>query len=173
LAADQMLRDGIEHFVVPACLRQRFGLPMRALTRDTRVSDEYAAELDAVRDIVALVCERTGIALPELEADGLALLMRAAFIRGSQEHTRDVIVVCPSGMATAQLLLARLHAYFPRFNRCRVVSVRELSKEDLTPEQLIIATIPLPDEIRQRARVIQVHPLLLPADVERITRALA
>ena len=173
LSRDQTLRDGIVNHIVPACLRQRFALSMGPVVPHVTLSPDYARETEAINRLLPLIRDRTGIDLPEREANCLALLMRAAYIRECQQTEQHVIVVCPSGMATAQLLVARLKVYFPRFGSYRVVSLRELSKEPLAARQLIIATIPLSEDIRKRATVIQVHPLLLPTDVERITRALA
>lgn len=173
LSRDQTLRDGIVNHIVPACLRQQFDLSMAPVLPHVVLSSDYASETAAIERLLPLIQNRTGITLPEREANSLALLMRAAYIRECQDTERHVIVVCPSGMATAQLLVARLKVYFPRFGSYRVVSLRELGKEPLAPQQLIITTIPLSEELRKRATVIQVHPLLLPTDVEQITRALA
>ncbi len=173
LARDQMLRDGIVNHVIPACLRQRFSLPMTALLQPGPLTAENEHESAALQALRNLISERIDITLPERENGGLALLLRAAYIRECQDDERSVIVVCPSGMATAQLLVARLKVYFPRLGGFRVVPLRDLMKEKLVANQLIIATIPLPEEISRQTSVIQVHPLLLPADIERITRELA
>jgi mannitol operon transcriptional antiterminator len=173
LNRDPMLRDGIVNCLIPAFLRQRFSLRMSPATQNARLASDDAREAATIARLVNLIEDRTGILLPEQESSGLELLMRAAYIRACQDDTRDVIVVCPSGMATAQLLIARMRVYFPRFNNYRVVALRELRKQSLTSSQLIIATVPLPEEIRNRSIVVQVHPMLLPTDVEKITRALA
>ena len=77
-------------------------------------------------------------------------------------------------MATAQLLVARLKTRFPRLGVLRVVSMRELNQELTARAELIITTVPLPGStVKNQSNVIQVHPLLLPEDVERITQWLA
>ena len=75
-------------------------------------------------------------------------------------------------MATAQLLVARLEARFPRLGPLKVVSMRELNTERMAQADLIITTVPLAEEISEQIDVIQVHPLLLPEDVEAITEYL-
>jgi mannitol operon transcriptional antiterminator len=72
-------------------------------------------------------------------------------------------------MATAQLLVARLKARFPYLKILDVLSVRELTPEKILAAQLIISTIPL-DAYKLGIHVIQVHPLLLPEDIDTITR---
>ncbi len=173
LEQDQSLRDGIVNHVIPACLRQRFGLQMSPVVSNVVLSQEYAAENAIARQLVTLIHERIGVVLPENEINGLGLLLRAAYIRERQDYVRNVIVVCPSGMATAQLLVARLKVHFPRLGSYRVISLRELGKEETMASNLIITTVPLPAVIRDRTQVIQVHPLLLPHDIEAITQWLA
>jgi mannitol operon transcriptional antiterminator len=86
---------------------------------------------------------------------------------------RKVIVVCPSGMATAQLLMARLEARFPRLGAVRVVPLRKLDDQVAASAELILTTVPLPKELTHNFKVIQVHPLLMPADIDAITRFLS
>lgn len=173
LGQDQTLRDGIVNHVIPACLRQRFGLQMAPVVHNVALSPDYAVENAIARELVALIQNRAGVILPENEINGLGLLLRAAYIRERQDYVRNVIVVCPSGMATAQLLVARLKAHFPRLGSYRVISLRELGKEETMAANLIITTVPLPAVIKDRTHVIQVHPLLLPQDIEGITQWLA
>ena len=121
-----------------------------------------------------IIAERTAVSLPESEINNIALLLRAAYIREQPNRIQEVIVVCPSGMATAQLLVARLKTRFPRLGVLRVVSMRELNQELTARAELIITTVPLPGStVKNQSNVIQVHPLLLPEDVERITQWLA
>jgi mannitol operon transcriptional antiterminator len=72
-------------------------------------------------------------------------------------------------MATAQLLVARLKARFPNLEILGVLSLRELSSQQVAGAQLLISTIPLQTS-PQGLHVIQVHPLLLPEDIEAITQ---
>jgi len=76
-------------------------------------------------------------------------------------------------MASAQLLVARLRARFPRLGDPEVLSVRELTRRRLDTADLVITTIPLPPELHDSQKVIQVHHLLFPEDVEAITAWLA
>ena len=122
--------------------------------------------------MAALINKHTSVKLPEAEINNIAALLRAARIRIRPYRFRQVIIVCPSGMATAQLLVARLEARFPRLGPLKVFSMRELNTERMAQADLIITTVPLAEEISEQIDVIQVHPLLLPEDVEAITEYL-
>jgi mannitol operon transcriptional antiterminator len=174
LAQDKTLRDGLVIHIIPACLRHRFNLWIpTALTR-TELSDKYRFERELATDLAGIIEQRTAVILPENEINNIALLLRAAYIREHPNLVQEVIIVCPSGMATAQLLVARLKARFPRLGVLRVVSLRELNKEIIEGAELIITTVPLANtSMEPHHNVIQVHPLLLPEDIETITQWLA
>ncbi|HJZ49664.1 MAG TPA: helix-turn-helix domain-containing protein [Roseiflexaceae bacterium] len=173
LGHDRLLREGLEAHFLPACMRQRFGLwtPPRPSV-DTQ-ADRYAVERAVARQLVDHVTADTGIALPADTYDELVLLLRAAFIRARPERARRVLVVCPSGMATTQLLVARLRARFPRMGSFEVLSTRDLSAERIASADLIITTIPLALSAMPSIDIIQVHPMLKPEDVAALTQWMA
>lgn len=117
--------------------------------------------------------EHTGLTLPQSEIDNLVVLLRAAFIRNRTYRFERIIIVCPSGMATAQLLVARLNARFPYLSNLEVTSLRDLTPALVASADLILTTIPLPKQYASNSRIIQVHPLLMPEDIEAITQFLS
>lgn len=173
LAQDRTLQDGIVVHAVPAYLRGRFELWMPAPPAATTLSPKYAFEHQLAREMAERMEERLGTRLPEGEINNIALLLRAAYIRERPHRVREVIVVCPSGMATAQLLVARLKTRFPRLSDPQVLSLRELNVARMASADLVITTTPLPQGFDKYASVIKVHPLLLPEDVEAVTAWLA
>lgn len=168
LSHDASLRDGLVAHVIPAFMRQRFGLWAPPSWSDGVLSHRYEREYYIARELATLVAEYTGVVLPEGEIDTLTLLIRAAFIRERPNHPKRVLVICPSGMATAQLLVARLKTRFPSLEILGVLSLHELSLERVAGAQLLIATVPLRNPSYDLP-VIQVHPLLLPENIETIT----
>lgn len=169
LSHDAALRDGLITNVLPACLRERFHIWMPPPSEVGRLDEaKYAFENQLTGYLVDEIKRIVDIDLPKADADNLALLLRAAYIRERPQQMRNVIVVCPSGMATAQLLLARLKVRFPRLGYLTVVSMRELTEDQLSTVDLIISTVPL-GELSNTIPIIQVHPQLLPEDIARIT----
>ncbi len=174
LGENRVLYDSIFIQVVPACLRQRFNLWLPSPPPTLALSDKYRVELDLARDLAREIESDMGVVLPAEEINNIALLLRAAYIRERPKRELDVLVVCPSGMATAQLLVARLKARFPRMGTLRVVSLRELTDLRLSTADLIITTVPLPElATAGSTTIIQVHPLLLPEDIDNITQWLS
>ncbi len=172
LQQDTPLRDGLIAHIIPAFMRQRFGLWAPDTLPGEKLPARYYREHEIAREMARIVTERTGVLLPEGEQVTLAMLLRAAFIRERTSRPKRVVIICPSGMATAQLLVARLKARFPNLEIQGVLSLRELTAENVANAQLLISTVPVKSP-RQSLQVIQVHPLLLPEDIETITQWLS
>jgi mannitol operon transcriptional antiterminator len=96
------------------------------------------------------------------------VLLRAAIIRNRTHLYDRIIVICPSGIATAQLLVARLHARFPYLSNLEVTSLRDLTPALVESANLILSTVPLPRQYMS-SKVIEIHPLLMPEDIDAIT----
>jgi mannitol operon transcriptional antiterminator len=173
LKNDQTLRDGIIIHTIPACMRHRFNLWIPDSLLGVKLSEKYDFEYQVANELADIITDQTSVILPENDINNIAMLLRAAFIRRKPNRLREVIVVCPSGMATAQLLVARLKARFTRIGRFRIVSYRELQRDNLNSTELIISTIPLPSEITEKHTVIQVHPMLTTDDIDTISQWLA
>lgn len=169
LAHDQLLRDGLEALLLPACVRRRFGLWMPRRTIALQ-GERQSLERELAARIAAEVAAATGMELPHDAEEELALLLRAAAVRARPERSRHIIVVCPSGMATTQLLVARLRTRLPRLGTFEVVPMRALSAERVAEADLIISTVPLslPEDLR--IPVVQVHPMLKSEDITALSQ---
>jgi mannitol operon transcriptional antiterminator len=171
---DRTLQNGFLNNIVPACFRQRFNLWFPVSLNNAGLPEEYKQENRIAQEVARMVQEHTGLLLPQGEVNNLVVLLRAAFIRNRTYRFERIIVVCPSGMATAQLLVARLSARFPYLNNLEVISLRDLTLALVNSADLILTTIPLPKQFANvSAKTIQVHPLLMPEDIETITRFLS
>jgi len=173
LIHDRLLREGLEAHMLPAYVRQRFALwtpPHGAADTQT---DRYTIERAVAQQLADTVGAHTGIALPLDAHDEIVLLLRAAFIRVRPERARRVLVVCPSGMATTQLLVARLRARLPRLGTLEVLSIRDLNTERIATADLIVTTVPLTLPATTIVDIIQVHPMLKPEDIAALTQWMA
>lgn len=172
LARDTLLRVGLEAHILPACVRQRFGLWTPSHLPEAQVEHDQA-ERGLIAGLSATMAAALGAALP-LDAEyELVLLLRAALVRVRPERARRVLVVCPSGMATTQLLVARLRARLPRLGSYEVLPLRSLTPQRAAEVDLIISTVPLPNSDRLPVMVIQVHPSLRSEDIATLMQWMA
>ena len=79
------------------------------------------------------------------------------------------MVVCPSGMVTAWVLVSRLQAEFPELSLVQVLSATEYEQQKTADFNFVISTIPLPEI---DAPVVVVSPLLSSSDVQRLSEML-
>jgi mannitol operon transcriptional antiterminator len=172
LKHDQTLQNGLLNNIIPACFRQRFNLWFPDSLNKVDLPEQYEREYEIAQGIARMVNEHVGVNLGENDLNTFVMLLRAAYIR-NRSYLQHVIIVCPSGMATAQLLVARLNARFPYLSSLEVVSLRDLTSALVLSADLILTTVPLPRQFANSSKVIQVHPLLMPEDIEAITRFLS
>ncbi|MBN2499842.1 MAG: PRD domain-containing protein [Anaerolineales bacterium] len=173
LVNDPTLREGLVNHLIPVCNQQEFDLWAPRTQSGLPQEEKYAKEFQLANSLLEIIHRTTGIELPEEELSMIAALLRAAYIRLRPHDLHEVLVVCPSGMATAQLLNARLIKRFPRLGKLNIVSFRELDQAKVAAADLVITLMPLPDELTQGTPVIQVSPQLLPEDIEAITSFLS
>lgn len=172
LKNDRTLKNGLLTYIVPTCYRVRFNVWFPVSLAPPSLPEQDEREAAITNEIVNLVFTYTGIKLPSVEIDSLVSLLRAAIIRNRTYRFNRIIVICPSGMATAQLLVARLNARFPYLSNLEVISLHDLSSSLVASADLILTTVPLPRRFAS-AKVIQVHPLLNPEDIDVITQYLS
>jgi mannitol operon transcriptional antiterminator len=168
LKYDRTLQNGLLTYIVPASYRQRFQIWFPMSLSQSFLPEQDDRETVISSEIFHMVYEHTGIHLPAREMDYLVVLLRAAIIRNRTHLYDRIIVICPSGIATAQLLVARLHARFPYLSNLEVTSLRDLTPALVESANLILSTVPLPRQYMS-SKVIEIHPLLMPEDIDAIT----
>ena len=169
LAQDELLRAGLEAHILPTCVRQRFALWSPTPPVEGNTSSDGAERLLITR-LSGTAAAALGAAIPPDAEEELALLLQAALVRVQPERFRRVLVVCPSGMATTQLLVARLRARLPYLGTFEVLPLRALSPQRAAMADLIISTVPLPNRGELPVAVIQVHPALRSDDIAALMR---
>lgn len=169
LKIDPILRDGLVNHLIPVCNQQKFNLWFPRTQSGLLKAEKYTKEYNLASSLINIIQKHTTVELPEEEISMIAALLRAAYIRLRPHFFKQVLVICPAGMATAQLLTARLSTRFPHLGKLTVISFREISQEKIDQADLIITLMPMPEEMVQGKPVIQVSPQLLPEDVEAIT----
>ena len=166
---NQTIRDGLINHLAPSFFRKKFNFWMPIINAYIEPSTKEDIDYKVAQGCVNIIRKSTGIGLSKEDIAYLATLFRATIIRLQSNKTINVIVVCPSGMATSQLLLARLATRFPNFENVEIRSIRQLNFNQLNNTHLVITTVDLPNESHHNSQIIKVNPLLLPEDVEKIT----
>ena len=128
-----------------------------------RFPDVYAV----AGEIATLVEDEMGLSINDDEVCFITMYLAGAMERARLHPRRRALVVCPSGMATAWVLVSRIQAEFPELELVEVLSERGYEALSHDKFDLVITTITL-KEIN--APVVVVSPLLSASDVARVAR---
>jgi len=166
LAEDEQITHELSDHLESLLQRLRFGLEVQSPRLDD-VKAVYPGVYHVAERLRHLVSEEIGQVVPEEETGSLAMYLRAVLERLRSSPRYRVLVICPMGVATSQLLASRLGAEFPQLEVVDVLSIREFLASPLTEADGIISTVnSLPLQVR--LPMIHVSPLLPPADLARV-----
>lgn len=84
-------------------------------------------------------------------------------------HFKNIIIVCPIGLATSELIFTRVRQILPTRDNIITMNVKELNKTDLSNIDFVISTVRLHDET-MKPPVIYVSPLVNDDDMNKITK---
>ncbi len=168
LLGDDLLRRGLSSHFSRLLVRLNYGLPVH-----NPLADEVAVrypEVQAVADEVRPTIEdQVGAAISDDELGFVTMYLSGAMERANLRPRRRAMVVCPSGMATAWVLVSRLQAEFPELALVQVLSASEYEQQDTSDFNIVISTISLPEI---DTPVVVVSPLLSSSDVQALAAVL-
>ncbi|MGI9584904.1 MAG: BglG family transcription antiterminator, partial [Acidimicrobiia bacterium] len=146
-------------------VRLRYGLPVHNPLLE-EVAERYPDVQAVAEDLSEKIAEHFGAPIHADEIGFITMYLSGAMERGHLRPRKRAMVVCPSGMATAWVLVSRLQAEFPELALADVLSASVYEERDASNFDLIISTVPLEDA---GAPVIVVSPLLSSSDVRRLS----
>jgi len=166
LTSDTELRRSLAHHLDRLSVRLRYGLPIHnPLLKE--VKTRYPEVHAVAAELSAVVAEHFHSSVPEDETGYITMYLCGALERTRLKPGRRAIVVCPSGMATAWILVSRIQAEFPHLELTSVMSARAFSALEQADADLVITTVEMePPKIP----IVVVNPLLTPDDVKRVAR---
>lgn len=137
---DEKLLAGLALHLRPAINRLKYGLSLRnPLLKD--IKSKFPSVFGASWSCSALFEKHFGVKVTEEEVGYLAMHIGAALERLNRK-TR-AIIVCTSGIGTAQLVATRLESSIKKLEIAGVVSAYDLEKLNPTDFDIIISTISL------------------------------
>ena len=164
LADDVELRAGLASHLERLVVRLRHGLPVHnPLLGEVRT--RYPDVHRVARLLADQIEEQLGDSVAEDEVGFLTMYLSGAMERARLRPRRRVLVVCPSGMATAWVLVSRIQAEFPEFDLVEVLSEGSYESLDHADFDLVISTVPVRETA---APVVVVSPLLSAGDVKAV-----
>lgn len=165
LLGDDLLRRGLSAHFSRLAVRMAYGLPVH-----NPLAAEVASRYPEVQNVVdqarTTIETHLGTPISDDELGFVTMYLSGAMERANLRPRRRAMVVCPSGMATAWVLVSRLQAEFPELALVQVLSATEYEQQDTSDFNFVISTIPLPEI---DAPVVVVSPLLSSSDVQTLS----
>jgi transcriptional antiterminator len=166
LVDDEQLRRNLGEHLRRLRVRLRYGLPV-SNPLDHEVRARYPDVYAIATDIVAGLGAPGEVPIPSDEVGFLTMYLAGSLERHRLRPKIRVTVVCPSGMATAWILVSRLMAEFPQVEIVRVVSKTAFEVTEDDPQtDLVVSTVPLDEQ--SGIPTIVVNPLIRELDLKRL-----
>ncbi len=166
LAVDLELRRSLDMHLTRLDVRLGYGLPVHNPLL-AEVQERYPDVHEVSREVGLVLAEALGSPILEDELGFITMYLSGAMERAHLRPRKQAMVVCPSGMATAWVLVSRLQAEFPELSLAEVLSAGAYEDTDTSGFDLIISTIPL--EVTETP-VVVVSPLLSASDIKALSK---
>lgn len=164
LAEDDELRRSLALHLSRLIVRLRYGLPVHNPLLD-EVAERYPDVHAVSVDLAEMIGTELRATIHEDEVGFITMYLSGAMERAHLRPRKQAMVVCPSGMATAWVLVSRLQAEFPELALVEVLSASVYKSRNTLDFDLVISTVPLPEV---GAPVVVVSPLLSSSDVRAV-----
>lgn len=166
LAEDPELRRSLSMHLSRLEVRLSYGLPVHNPLL-AEVKERYPDVHEVSFDLGLMVAEKMGAPIHDDELGFITMYLSGAMERAHLKPRKQAMVVCPSGMATAWVLVSRLQAEFPELALVEVLSAVSYEEKDTSEFDIVISTVPLE---KGAAPVIVVSPLLPAADLKALAK---
>lgn len=169
VSRDPEIKKGLLMHLRPAIsrMRNRFSISNPCLEE---IKTRYLTAFEVGIDCFRLLSETYDVPYNEDEIAYLSMHIQAMVERnrlGSIDYR--VLVVCPFGVGTSQLIVSKLRAHFDCFSSLDVMSAVHAEQENLYASyDFIITTVPL--KVRD-IPVVVVNPILSETELEKIRNA--
>lgn len=164
LLNDPELRRGLSLHLERLGVRLSYGLPVH-----NPLLQEVAARYPEVHDVSkragGMISDYFGRAITDDEVGYITMYLSGALERQRLAPGKTALIVCPSGMATAWVLVSRIQAEFPQLELMGVVAAGEFEHQ-LDDVDIVISTVALET---QPVPVVVVSALLTAADVRHVS----
>ena len=164
LGTDADLRSNLAQHLDRLAVRMRYGLPVHnPLLHE--VAERYPLVHSVASELGDLISKYLEAPVAEDEVGFVTMYLCGAMERSRLHPAKRAIIVCPSGMATAWVLVSRIQTEFPQLGLVKVLSSRSYLSMGVQEADLVISTVEIPEG---DIPVVIVNPLLPPGDVKRL-----
>lgn len=164
---DKELYLGLLMHIKPMINRLKYSIDIKnPLLED--IKTQHSATFGMTWLVCSVIEQRLGVKVSEDEIGYVTLHFQAAIERCVS--SKKVIVVCPGGIGTSQLIANRIRRFIPQIEVVDVVSLSKLNSMRLSDVDFIISTVPLKLDLKP---VIIISSLVNQTDIKNINNFFA
>ncbi|SHF40427.1 transcriptional antiterminator, BglG family [Seinonella peptonophila] len=130
----------------------------------SKIKEDYWSIFQIVKEEVFWIFHE--LLIPDEEIGHIVIHLGAAFERLNQQDSFDVIIICPSGVGTSQLLATQIQSQIPQIHVVQTLSAYLVEELSVKNYDFIISTVKIPS--LQDDEYIQINPILTDQEAERI-----
>lgn len=162
------LRMMLNQHLQPLDIRLRYGIPVEnPILQDIKRS--YLLAYTMADQAAVVLREHYRCPIPETEVGWLALIFQMALENRDAAAKLNVLIVCASGKASAQLLLSKFKREFREYiGTIDVCTTFELEHRDLAGLDYIFATVPIP--IPVDVPILEIHDFIKHYELQTIKK---
>jgi mannitol operon transcriptional antiterminator len=157
--------------IKPLLFRLRFKLPLEENPFIDEMKSLYPEVYHVTKKAVETVTGNEGkkSCISEDEIGYIAMHIGAALLKkDKKEECLNILIVCGTGIGTAQILSSKLQIKFSNINIVKIISYHEfMDTINEVKYDLLISTVPLDNF---DAKYVLVNPLLNDADIEKLSK---
>jgi mannitol operon transcriptional antiterminator len=170
LTNDKELMNGLMMHIKPAVSRMKYGLSIyNPLLK--QIKSSYSNLFNICKKLCEEFKENMDLTVNEDEIGYITIHIGAALERNKSNKIKkqmNVIVVCPTGIGTVNMLSSRIKQEFPGLIIREKVSLLELNEDLIKDVDAIISTVPIENSFTKP--LLHVGPLLSNEDISLIKK---
>ncbi|HEY0221314.1 MAG TPA: PTS sugar transporter subunit IIA [Lactovum miscens] len=140
LEHDEYLAQSLLSHIIPMVYRLKVGVEIKnPLKRE--IIAQYSTMFTLVSYKIIRLEKRFDIRLTEDELSFITIHFQLAFEK--VQKVKHLLIVCPVGLGTSQLVYQRVKQRLPYNNVLEIVNLKELKRTDLSHVDLVISTVKL------------------------------
>lgn len=162
LSKDDLLYSQLLRHFKPMIYRLKNNILIQNTLID-QIKNEFRVIFDLITMVMESEAETLAVQFTEAEIGFIAIYFQTAVEK--RVKMKRVLIVCPTGISTSQLVVNRLRNILPPLDIIEVASINNMLKSDLEKVDFVVSTVPIEVE---NVPVLIVSPLLSEDDVRHI-----
>lgn len=166
LTGDEKLRKALLSHLPPMIYRLRHKIDVKNPLLE-EIRNQYIVLFSLTWYVSIALEQEYDVVLNDNEISFLFIYFQVSIERRYQHQFKNIIVVCPYGLATSELVFTRVRQVIPYIDNISIMTTEELRLSDLKNIDYIISTVKL--DISE-PEVVYVSPLMTDADIQKVMK---